>query len=153
MTKVTMTHDIDSLSVLVTPNGQLCRSLLVSLLSVSLGKLLNSLVVRQMRHLNSLTPEAAIWCHGTWSTMVQVMACCVVAPSHYLKSWTNVDLSWMRSGGIPLRPISQEMFNILTHWGWVMHKCISNITIIGSDNGLLPGQRQAIIWANVGTGP
>ena len=26
--------------------------------------------------------------------------------------------------------------------------CVSKLTIIGSDNGLLPGQRQAIIWAN-----
>ena len=30
------------------------------------------------------------------------------------------------------------------------HICISNLTIIGSDNGLSPGRRQAIIWANVG---
>ena len=30
-----------------------------------------------------------------------------------------------------------------------MHKCISNLTIIGSDNGL-SGQRQAIIWTNDG---
>ena len=36
------------------------------------------------------------------------------------------------------------------------HKCISKLNIIGSDNGLLPGQRQAIILTNVGillTGP
>ena len=33
----------------------------------------------------------------------------------------------------------------LTHWGRVTHTCISKITIIGSDNGLLPGQHQAII--------
>ena len=26
---------------------------------------------------------------------------------------------------------------------------ISKVTIIGSDNGLLPGQHQAIIWTNV----
>ena len=37
-----------------------------------------------------------------------------------------------------------------THWGWVMHICISNQNIIGSDNGLLPGQRQTIIWTNAG---
>ena len=34
----------------------------------------------------------------------------------------------------------------LTHWGWVTHICISNFAIIGSDNGLSPGLRQAIIW-------
>ena len=29
-----------------------------------------------------------------------------------------------------------------------MHICIGNLTIIGSDNGLLPGRCQAIIWTN-----
>ena len=29
-----------------------------------------------------------------------------------------------------------------------MHVCIGNLTIIGSDNGLSPDQRQAIIWTN-----
>ena len=29
-----------------------------------------------------------------------------------------------------------------------MHICVSKLTIIGSHNGLLPGQRQAIIWTN-----
>ena len=38
----------------------------------------------------------------------------------------------------------------LTHWGRVMHICINNLTNIGSDNGLSPGQRQAIIWTNDG---
>ena len=31
-----------------------------------------------------------------------------------------------------------------------MHICVSKLTIIGSDNGLLPGQSQAIIWTNAG---
>ena len=31
-----------------------------------------------------------------------------------------------------------------------MHICVGNLTIIGSDNGLSPGRRQAIIWANAG---
>ena len=30
------------------------------------------------------------------------------------------------------------------------HICVSNLTIIGSDNGLSPGRRQAIIWTNAG---
>ena len=38
----------------------------------------------------------------------------------------------------------------LTHWGWVMHKCASKLTIIGSDNGLAPVRRRAIIWTNAG---
>ena len=39
---------------------------------------------------------------------------------------------------------------LLTHWGRVTHICIGNLTIIGSDNGLSPGRRQAIIWTNAG---
>ena len=38
----------------------------------------------------------------------------------------------------------------LTNWGQVMHICVGNLAIIGSDNGLLPGRCQAITWTNVG---
>ena len=60
--------------------------------------------------------------------------------------------SWFRITGTR----NASVINYLTHWGRVMHICISKLTIIGSDNGLSPGQRQAIIWTNVGillTGP
>ena len=39
---------------------------------------------------------------------------------------------------------------VLTHWGRVTHICVSKLTISGSDNGLSPGRRQAIIWTNAG---
>ena len=45
---------------------------------------------------------------------------------------------------------------MLTHWGRVMHICVVELTVIGSDDGLSPGRRQAIIWTDVGislTGP
>ena len=38
----------------------------------------------------------------------------------------------------------------LTHWGRVTHICVSELPTIGSDNGLSPGRRQAIIWTNAG---
>ena len=38
----------------------------------------------------------------------------------------------------------------LTHWGRLTHICVNKLTIIGSDNGLSLGRRQAIIWTNVG---
>ena len=38
----------------------------------------------------------------------------------------------------------------LTHWGRVTHICVSKLTIIGSDNDLSPGRRQAIIWFKAG---
>ena len=86
---------------------------------------------------------------------------------------TNVDLLSARSSAIHLRVITQEIpqpsvtkpslenncpkfnsnlpgLNELTHWGRVTHICLSNLTIIVSDNGLSPGRRQAIIWTNAG---
>ena len=39
---------------------------------------------------------------------------------------------------------------VLTHWGRVTHMCVANPTVIGSDNGLSPSRRQAIIWSNAG---
>ena len=46
-------------------------------------------------------------------------------------------------------PFSSDR-NMLTHWGRVTHICVSKLTIIGTDNGLPPGRRQAIIWTNAG---
>ena len=36
----------------------------------------------------------------------------------------------------------------IIHWDRVTHKCVSELTIIGSDNGLSPARREAIIWTN-----
>ena len=38
----------------------------------------------------------------------------------------------------------------IIHWGRLTHICVGYLIIIGSDNGLAPGQRQAIIWTNAG---
>ena len=37
---------------------------------------------------------------------------------------------------------------LLTHWGRVTHTCVAKLIIIGSDNSLSPGRRQAIMWTN-----
>ena len=42
------------------------------------------------------------------------------------------------------------MLSMLTHWGRVTHIYVNKLTIIGSDNGLSPSWRQAIIWTNAG---
>ena len=39
----------------------------------------------------------------------------------------------------------------VTHWSRVTHIWVGNLIIIGLDNGLSPGRRQAIIWTNAGT--
>ena len=39
---------------------------------------------------NTLWPSDAIWRHRSGSTLAQVMACCLTAPSHYLdQCWLN----------------------------------------------------------------
>ena len=43
-----------------------------------------------------------------------------------------------------------SLVHALTHWGRVTHICVVILTIIGSDNGLSPVRRQAIIWTNAG---
>ena len=40
--------------------------------------------------------------------------------------------------------------SLLIHWGRVMHIYVNDLPIIGSDNGLSPGQHQSIIWTNAG---
>ena len=46
--------------------------------------------------------------------------------------------------------LNQIAYTILTHWGRVTHICVNDLTSIGSDNGLSPGRRQAIIRTNAG---
>ena len=36
----------------------------------------------------------------------------------------------------------------LTHWDRGTYTCVGNLTLIGSDNGLSPVRRQAVIWSN-----
>ena len=61
--------------------------------------------------------------------------------------------------GMHLRVISQWMsmnlihktcleMTLLTHWGRVTHICVNKLSNIGSDNGLSPDRRQAVIWTN-----
>ena len=46
--------------------------------------------------------------------------------------------------------LSKTLRLSLTHWGRVTHICVTKLTAIGSDNGLSPARRQAIIWTNAG---
>ena len=75
--------------------------------------------------------------------------------------WTNINLPPIGSHVIYIKAIALEMLmkviitwhlelTHLTHWGRVTHICVGNLTIIGSDNGLSPSRRQAIIWTNAG---
>ena len=63
---------------------------------------------------------------------------------HLTQFW--IQMAWRQD---PLL-VFQSEWVLLTHWGRVTHICVSKLTIIGSDNGLSPGRRQAIIWTNHG---
>ena len=52
-----------------------------------LSQLIDHTCSTRERWINSLWPGEAIWHHGSWSTMVQVMAWCLMAPSHNLKAY------------------------------------------------------------------
>ena len=64
-------------------------------------------------------------------SLVQVMALCHQAPSHYIRQF------------LP-RYLVSLCHDDLTHWGRVMHICVRKLTIIGSDSGLSPDPHQAI---------
>ena len=87
------------------------------------------------------------WVGGFRSYLCQIFWLYFLAPGSwqavqiYLKYMCNHRLETLCTGlGIVM----------LTHWGRAMYICISKMIIIGSDNGLLPGRRQAIIWTNAG---
>ena len=44
-------------------------------------------VIESHREINSLWPSDAVWRHGSGSTLAQVIACCLTAPSHYLNHY------------------------------------------------------------------
>ena len=82
------------------------------------------------------------WCNDIkesfWiNTMIEQTKCLV---RKTLLVWYHYDKTWLC-----------DTYNgMLTHWGRVTHIYVSNLTIIGSDNGLWPGRCQAIIWINAG---
>ena len=56
-------------------------------------------------HVNSLWHSDAIWQLRSGSTLVQLMVCCLTAPSHYMNQcWL---INWLR--GMHLRAISKEV--------------------------------------------
>ena len=66
--------------------------------------------VTRPQWVNWLLPSDTIWHHRTWSTLVQVMACCLMAPSHYLNQ------CWLITNGslwYSPRVVPQEMIKPL----------------------------------------
>ena len=63
------------------------------------------LVAHVLTHVNSLRPSDTIWRHRSGSTLAQVMACCLTAPSHYLdQCWLIISkVLWHSSEDIIIR--------------------------------------------------
>ena len=75
--------------------------------------------------LTHLGPSDAIWHWGSWSTLVQVMACCLMAPSHYLNQcWLIISkVLWHLSEDIIIR-----RFEDTNQWSKIKN-CIFKITL------------------------
>ena len=86
--------------------------------------------------INPLWSSDAIWRQGSRWTLVQVMACCL---RHQAITWTNVDLSSMRSLGIHLRALSLDTVKI------PVNKTRSKIAVLKWQPGL-PGANELIVW-------
>ena len=69
----------------------------------------------------------------------------------FYQVWISIQTALVRrceSGAVIMRSNMTNYF--LTHWGRATHICVGKLTTIGSDNGLSPGRRQAIIWTIAG---
>ena len=68
--------------------------------------------------LNSSGPTDAIWRWRSWSTLVQVMAWCLTAPSHYLNQhWLISKILWHSSGDIIIR-FENYIYKIALRSAW-----------------------------------
>ena len=74
-----------------------------------------------------------------------------VNPIFSIKAHDNTEFQWLQCHNMfSLVNRSCILPSFLAHWGRGTHICVGKPTIIGSDNGLSPGRRQAIIWTNAG---
>ena len=74
---------------------------------------------------------------------------------NFISDWLGAHIEWsLLPFSIIWNQSHQNKLQIihfyLTHWGRVTRICVSDLTSIGSDNGLSPGRRQAIIRTNAG---
>ena len=93
-----------------------------------------------------------MWRHWSGSTLAQVMACCLTAPNHHLNQcWLIInEILWHSTEGSLKRNAPDIYPFSLTYWCLAKHIWVDKLTIIGSDNSLSHGRRQAIIWTKDG---
>ena len=98
---------------------------------------------------NSLWPIDAIWRQGSRSTLVQVMACCLTAPSHYMVAWWYQAITWtivdLLSVMFYRRTISPERNFTMSAQatGAILYKWVRNFKITSTS---LRGQWVNSLW-------
>ena len=95
----------------------------------------------QYRIAMNITSSLCFSMMWTWANSLLWGFSCLYIAGNYIMTWTAVI-------GLYIMMTSYEGTFQITHWGRVTHICVNKLTIIGSDNGLSPGWRQAIIWTN-----
>ena len=86
--------------------------------------------------INSLGPSDAIWHWRSWSTLIQVMACCLMAPSHYLRQcwliiskvlWHSSEDIIIRSWYAALLAISGMVYDWFYYWLYLILVHLSDL--------------------------
>ena len=81
--------------------------------------------------------------------LIIIMRIPILVTCHFYVEMRPEFHSWGSTYAFPLIFLHcQYLLLYINSLGHVTHICISKLTIIGSDNGLLPGRCQAIIWTN-----
>ena len=91
------------------------------------------------------TREAGRWIHNHEPRQGEWICIHTQTPELCNANQTTLTFDWLL-----LALFDDCCFCVLTHRGRMTHICVGKLTIIGSDDGLSPGRRQAIIWTNAG---
>ena len=75
-------------------------------------------------HVNSLWPRDAIWWQRSWSALVQVMVCCLMAPSHCLNQ------CWLIIKGVLKHSPERILTRSLTKNTWIIIWLAQSLQII-----------------------
>ena len=129
------------------------------LMSFEMDSWLDGWTIGQMHEKMIIHLSAKCQYNSTQSLTISLRA----VPWHWqninqiLNSQKTPHISPLRvSYGVSIVRICEKIDCVITashctnHWGRAAHICVGKLTIIGSDNGLSPGRRQAIIWTIVG---
>ena len=93
------------------------------------------LSIPQIHVINSLRPSDSIWQQGSGSTLAQVMACCLTAPSHYLNQcWLIISkVLWHSSEGNFVRDTSATIHTWFTKIGLKITNLNSTLNLPGAN--------------------